>query len=118
MNVQFPTGHKLQLLEQLLQVVAVPHAVSVCIHLHLCCLPANDKRKLQQLPVCQVRRSDVMSAWSGIRPLASDPDAQDTASASRDHVVSMDADGMITIAGDLLLIDLAVWAVLPASLPF
>ena len=47
----------------------------------------------------QVRRSDVMSAWSGIRPLATDPDAQDTASASRDHVVSMDTDGMITIAG-------------------
>lgn len=40
-----------------------------------------------------------MSAWSGIRPLATDPDAQDTASASRDHVVSMDTDGMITIAG-------------------
>ena len=47
----------------------------------------------------QVRRSDVKSAWSGIRPLASDPDAQNTASASRDHVVSMDTDGMITIAG-------------------
>ena len=40
-----------------------------------------------------------MSAWSGIRPLATDPDAKDTASASRDHVVSMDTDGMITIAG-------------------
>lgn len=47
----------------------------------------------------KVRRSDVMSAWSGIRPLATDPDAKDTASASRDHVVSMDTDGMITIAG-------------------
>lgn len=47
----------------------------------------------------QVRRSDVMSAWSGIRPLASDPSTQDTASASRDHVASMDTDGMITIAG-------------------
>ena len=42
-----------------------------------------------------------MSAWSGIRPLATDPDAQDTASASRDHIVSMDTAGMITIAGDL-----------------
>ena len=41
----------------------------------------------------------MMSAWSGIRPLATDPDAADTASASRDHVVSMDNDGMITIAG-------------------
>ena len=44
-----------------------------------------------------------MSAWSGIRPLATDPDAQDTASASRDHVVSMDTDGMITIAGSFPL---------------
>lgn len=52
--------------------------------------------------VGQVRRSDVMSAWSGIRPLASDPHAQDTASASRDHVASMDSDGMITIAGQAL----------------
>jgi len=52
--------------------------------------------------VAQVRRSDVMSAWSGIRPLATDPHASDTASASRDHVLSMDTDGMITIAGRLL----------------
>lgn len=51
----------------------------------------------------QVRRSDVMSAWSGIRPLASDPSTQDTASASRDHVASMDTDGMITIAGHAAL---------------
>ena len=51
----------------------------------------------------QVRRSDVMSAWSGIRPLATDPDAADTANASRDHVVSMDTDGMITIAGTVFL---------------
>ena len=47
----------------------------------------------------QVRRSDVKSAWSGIRPLASDPNASDTASASRDHVVTMDEDGMITVTG-------------------
>eukprot|EP00891_Asterochloris_glomerata_P000363 jgi/Astpho2/363/Aster-02238 len=47
----------------------------------------------------KVRRSDVKSAWSGIRPLASDPNASDTASASRDHVVTMDEDGMITVTG-------------------
>ena len=55
-----------------------------------------------------------MSAWSGIRPLATDPDAQDTASASRDHVVSMDTDGMITIAG--CAFRPTVFACLPAPL--
>ncbi|KAK9832160.1 hypothetical protein WJX74_001006 [Apatococcus lobatus] len=47
----------------------------------------------------RVRRSDVMSAWSGIRPLAVDPNAKDTASASRDHVVTTDPDGLITVTG-------------------
>lgn len=41
----------------------------------------------------------MLSAWSGIRPLASDPDASSTASVSRDHVVSRDTDGMITVTG-------------------
>ncbi|CAD7700818.1 unnamed protein product [Ostreobium quekettii] len=47
----------------------------------------------------QVRRSDVLSAWSGIRPLAIDPDAKSTASASRDHVVVQGEDGMVTVCG-------------------
>ncbi|KAJ7562277.1 hypothetical protein O6H91_03G062200 [Diphasiastrum complanatum] len=47
----------------------------------------------------KVRRSDVLSAWSGIRPLASDPSAKDTASISRDHVVFVASDGMVTVAG-------------------
>lgn len=50
----------------------------------------------------QVRRTDVLSAWSGIRPLATDPNAHDTASASRDHVATVDPDGMLTITGALL----------------
>ena len=37
-------------------------------------------------PDLVVRRSDVLSAWSGIRPLAIDPYAKDTSTASRDHV--------------------------------
>eukprot|EP00887_Chlorella_sp_A99_P002318 scaffold10.g2318.t1 len=52
-----------------------------------------------------VRRSDVMSAWSGIRPLAMDPSAEDTASASRDHVVTVDPDGLITEAVDRAVFD-------------
>lgn len=47
----------------------------------------------------KVRRSDVKSAWSGIRPLALDPNAADTASASRDHIVTVDPDGLITVTG-------------------
>ena len=47
----------------------------------------------------QVRRSDVLSAWSGIRPLAADPDAEDTANISRDHVITTGQDGMVTVSG-------------------
>ena len=47
----------------------------------------------------EVRRSDVLSTWSGIRPLATDPNAHDTASASRDHVATVDPDGLLTITG-------------------
>ena len=36
----------------------------------------------------RVRRSDVLSAWQGWRPLASDPHAPPGAPASRDHIVS------------------------------
>ncbi|XP_049379989.1 glycerol-3-phosphate dehydrogenase SDP6, mitochondrial isoform X2 [Solanum stenotomum] len=47
----------------------------------------------------KVRRTDVLSAWSGIRPLAIDPKANSTASISRDHVVTEDHPGLITITG-------------------
>ncbi|KAK9283816.1 hypothetical protein L1049_012070 [Liquidambar formosana] len=47
----------------------------------------------------KVRRADVLSAWSGIRPLAMDPSAKNTESISRDHVVSEDYPGLVTITG-------------------
>ncbi|XVE68816.1 hypothetical protein DITRI_Ditri09bG0100300 [Diplodiscus trichospermus] len=47
----------------------------------------------------KVRRTDVLSAWSGIRPLAVDPKAKNTESISRDHVVSDDYPGLVTITG-------------------
>ncbi|KAJ7537563.1 hypothetical protein O6H91_11G011700 [Diphasiastrum complanatum] len=47
----------------------------------------------------KVRRLDVLSAWSGIRPLASNPSVKDTANISRDHVVHIGSDGMVTITG-------------------
>ncbi|KAK9913189.1 hypothetical protein M0R45_037013 [Rubus argutus] len=47
----------------------------------------------------KVRRTDVLSAWSGIRPLATDPSAKNTESISRDHVVCEDYTGLVTITG-------------------
>ncbi|KAK9124170.1 hypothetical protein Sjap_013772 [Stephania japonica] len=47
----------------------------------------------------KVRRSDVLSAWSGIRPLATDPKAKNTEGISRDHVVCEDFPGLVTITG-------------------
>jgi len=49
-----------------------------------------------------VRRSDVKSAWSGIRPLALDPTLgsdENTSNIVRDHVVFVEKDGMVTITG-------------------
>ncbi|KAF5742556.1 putative glycerol-3-phosphate dehydrogenase [Tripterygium wilfordii] len=47
----------------------------------------------------KVRRTDVLSAWSGIRPLAMDPSAKNTESISRDHVVGEEYPGLVTITG-------------------
>jgi len=48
----------------------------------------------------KVRRSDVLSAWRGWRPLASDPHAPPGAQVSRDHVISNNPKtGVTFIAG-------------------
>ncbi|NXX28832.1 GPDM protein, partial [Nicator chloris] len=47
----------------------------------------------------EVRRGDVLAAWSGIRPLVTNPDSKDTQSLSRNHVVTVSNSGLITIAG-------------------
>lgn len=47
----------------------------------------------------QVRRSDVLSAWAGIRPLVSDPNKADTQSLARNHIVHVADTKLITIAG-------------------
>ncbi len=44
------------------------------------------------------RRQDVLSAWSGIRPLAADASKGATENITRDHVLVADA-GMLTITG-------------------
>ena len=50
-------------------------------------------------PEITIRRSDVLAAWSGIRPLVKDPDAKNTESLVRNHLVNVSPSGLITIAG-------------------
>ncbi|CAN9498248.1 unnamed protein product [Ophioblennius macclurei] len=50
-------------------------------------------------PDVEVRRGDVLAAWSGIRPLVTDPNSKDTQSICRNHVVSISDSGLVTIAG-------------------
>lgn len=40
-----------------------------------------------------------MSAWSGIRPLVSDPNKPDTQSLARNHIVHVSDSNLVTIAG-------------------
>eukprot|EP01091_Cochliopodium_minus_P018062 TRINITY_DN7233_c0_g3_i1.p1 TRINITY_DN7233_c0_g3~~TRINITY_DN7233_c0_g3_i1.p1 ORF type:complete len:711 (-),score=178.90 TRINITY_DN7233_c0_g3_i1:3-2135(-) len=50
-------------------------------------------------PSLQVRRGDVLGAWSGIRPLVKDPSKESTESLSRTHVITMGKKGLVTVAG-------------------
>ncbi|XP_054915129.1 glycerol-3-phosphate dehydrogenase, mitochondrial isoform X2 [Poeciliopsis prolifica] len=50
-------------------------------------------------PDVEVRRGDVLAAWSGIRPLVTDPNSKDTQSICRNHIVNISDTGLITIAG-------------------
>lgn len=47
-----------------------------------------------------IRRGDVMSAWSGLRPLVRDINKKDTKSLARNHIIEVDStSNLITIAG-------------------
>ncbi|PKI82702.1 glycerol-3-phosphate dehydrogenase [Malassezia vespertilionis] len=46
-----------------------------------------------------VKRSDVQSAWSGLRPLVKDPNARDTQSLVRNHLITVSDNNLLTIAG-------------------
>ena len=50
-------------------------------------------------PDIRVRRGDVLSAWSGIRPLVKDPDAADTSNLVRNHMINVSPSGLLTISG-------------------
>lgn len=46
-----------------------------------------------------VRSDDVLAAWSGIRPLVSDPKSKNTEALSRNHVIDISDGNLVTIAG-------------------
>ncbi|RVX70111.1 hypothetical protein B0A52_06283 [Exophiala mesophila] len=50
-------------------------------------------------PDINVRRKDVLAAWSGIRPLVKDPKAKNTESLVRNHLVTVSDSGLLTCAG-------------------
>lgn len=46
-----------------------------------------------------VRRGDVLSAWSGIRPLVLDPNKKSTQEIARNHIIHVSDSNLVTIAG-------------------
>jgi glycerol-3-phosphate dehydrogenase len=50
-------------------------------------------------PDINVRREDVLAAWSGIRPLVRDPKAKNTESLVRNHLITISSSGLLTCAG-------------------
>ncbi|KAK7462260.1 mitochondrial glycerol-3-phosphate dehydrogenase [Stygiomarasmius scandens] len=50
-------------------------------------------------PDIKVRRGDVLSAWSGLRPLVRNPAASSTQGLVRNHMIYVSPSGLLTIAG-------------------
>jgi glycerol-3-phosphate dehydrogenase len=50
-------------------------------------------------PDIRVRRGDVLSAWSGLRPLVRNPAAASTEGLVRNHMIHLSESGLLTIAG-------------------
>ena len=53
-------------------------------------------------PDCNLKLEDVISTWAGVRPLVLDEKSNDESATSREHVLSIDEDGLINIAGGKL----------------
>ncbi|OQV15183.1 Glycerol-3-phosphate dehydrogenase, mitochondrial [Hypsibius exemplaris] len=56
-------------------------------------------KECQKMIRLKMSRGDVLSAWSGIRPLVRNPHAKDTKSLARNHIIEVSPSNMITIAG-------------------
>lgn len=54
------------------------------------------------LAAARISRPDVISAWAGLRPLAPARMSNDPSSASREHLITRDERGVITITGGKL----------------
>ena len=50
-------------------------------------------------PDIKVRRGDVLSAWSGLRPLVQNPSASKTEGLVHNHMIYVSPNGLLTIAG-------------------
>jgi glycerol-3-phosphate dehydrogenase len=50
-------------------------------------------------PDIKVRRGDVLSAWSGLRPLVRNPNASSTQGLVRSHMLHLSGSGLLTVAG-------------------
>ncbi|KAF2771282.1 DAO-domain-containing protein [Teratosphaeria nubilosa] len=50
-------------------------------------------------PDIKVRRGDVLSAWSGIRPLVRDPKKAKSEGLVRNHLITVSPSGLLTMAG-------------------
>ncbi|KAL9944217.1 mitochondrial glycerol-3-phosphate dehydrogenase [Verticillium nonalfalfae] len=50
-------------------------------------------------PGTNLTRSDILATWSGIRPLVKDPNAKNTESLVRSHLVTVSDSGLLTCAG-------------------
>jgi len=53
-------------------------------------------------PAATLTRDDVIAAWAGIRPLASSAPGSNPSSISREHTITRDAAGVITVSGGKL----------------
>jgi len=53
-------------------------------------------------PGLNLSSDDVISTWAGVRPLVSEESAASESSVSREHVIRVGADGLVTIAGGKL----------------
>lgn len=58
-----------------------------------------DEIRTYLTPEINVKRSDILAAWSGIRPLVRDPNAKNTESLVRSHLVNVSPSGLLTCAG-------------------
>ncbi|KAK1832709.1 FAD dependent oxidoreductase-domain-containing protein [Podospora conica] len=70
--------------------------------------PLPDEKSIQWIlnevghylsPDINVRRGDVLAAWSGLRPLVKDPKAKNTESLVRNHLIDISDSGLMTCAG-------------------